>query len=105
MTSLDRPTTRTGRSAFLEGFAAPREGFAYMCRHPRLWRYAVIPVLLNLLITAALLFLLIAGGVYFVAKIHPRFEGGWGWRLLEFGVAAAALLVAVALALGAWVLL
>jgi CysZ protein len=76
-----------------------------MCRHPRLWRFAVIPVILNLLITALVLGLLIAGVIYFVVTIHPRFSGGWGSRVIEFGVAVAALAAAVGVALGAWVLL
>ena len=99
------PPAADGRAAFLEGFAAPREGFAYMCRHPRLWRYAAVPVVLNLLITSAVLSLLLLAATYFAVKIHPKFAGGWGWRVLEVGVAAALLAAVVALSLGAWVLL
>lgn len=99
------PATRTGVSAFFEGFAAPREGFAYMCRHPALWRYAVVPILLNVLITAVVFAILVGAAFYFAVKIHPRFAGGWGWRLLEVLAGLGLLAAAVGLALAAWVLL
>ena len=89
-------STRGRRSAFGEGFAAPREGFVYMCRHPGLWRYAVIPILLNILITALVLGLLVAAAVYFTYRLHPRFAGGWGWRALEVVVVLALIAAAAA---------
>ena len=49
-TRVHRPTPP---EAFIEGFATPFQGFAYMTQHTGLWRYAVIPIVLNLLITIA----------------------------------------------------
>src|SRR5688572_11663455 len=103
--TLTRPTTRTGFPAFAEGFATPRDGFVFMCRHPGLWRYAVIPILLNLLITGVLVILLVAAASFFAVRIHPWFAGHWGWRVLEVLVVVGLLAVAAGLAVGAWVLL
>jgi uncharacterized protein involved in cysteine biosynthesis len=81
------------------------EGFSYMTRHPRLWRYAVIPVLLNLLITSLVLLILVGGVIWFARAVHPRFpDGAWG-VVLEVAAVAAAVAVAALLALGTWVLL
>ncbi len=52
---------RRGRIAsFLDGFAAPWAGLRYMNAHPALWRHGVLPILCNLVLTAALF----AGLVY-----------------------------------------
>ena len=103
--SPTRPAATTRLAAFAEGFAAPREGFVFMCRHPALWRFAVIPILLNLVITALLIVLLVAAAGYFAVRIHPWFDGHWGWRVLEVLVVVGLLVAAAALAMTAWVLL
>ena len=52
--------------AFRGGFVAPWSGFVYLCRHPRLWWYGVIPVVLNLLISGSLYYdALLFGEDYF----------------------------------------
>jgi CysZ protein len=99
------PSGSTGFSAFAEGFATPRDGFHFMCRHPRLWRFAVIPILLNLIITGVVIVLLIAAATHFAVKIHPWFEGHWGWRVLEVVVVVGLIAAAAGLAMAAWVLL
>ena len=101
-----RNTSRVSRiTAFREGLAAPMAGFSFMNRHPGLWRYAVIPIVLNLLITALVLGLLIAAGVWFAVKMHPRFDPGW-WGLTKEVMAAVGLLVLAILgAVGTWILL
>lgn len=103
--SSTRPAAAGGFAAFREGFAVPREGFVYLCRNPGLWRYAVIPILLNVLITAIVLGLLVGAAVYFAVQIHPRFARGWGWRAMEVLAAVAMLAAAAGLAMAAWVVL
>ena len=50
--------------AFLEGLSAPWAGLRLMNDNPSLWRYGVLPVAVNLAITALLLAALFGGGVY-----------------------------------------
>ena len=80
-------------------------GFSYMARHPRLWRHAIVPILLNLLITGVVVLLLIGGVAWFARTVHPRFPAGaWG-ALLEVAAIAAAVAVAALLAAGTWFVL
>jgi uncharacterized protein involved in cysteine biosynthesis len=92
-------------AAFRRGFAAPWDGFAYLCRHPRLWSYGVLPVVLNLLITGAVLLLLLVAVAGFAVYLHPRFPPGWGWAALEVLCAIGFLLLALGVALVLWALL
>ena len=80
-------------------------GFAYMIRHPRLWRHAIIPILLNVLITGLVIVLLIAGVLWFARVMHPRFpDSAWG-VVLEVAAVVAAVAVAALLAMGTWLVL
>ena len=92
-------------SRFRSGLRVPLEGFAYMRRHPGLWRYAFVPILLNILITLVVLLILVGAAVWFVRWMHPRFSQEWWGVALEVAAAVAVLAVAVLLAMGAWVLL
>jgi uncharacterized protein involved in cysteine biosynthesis len=99
------PGSRGVLARFGEGFRVPAEGLAYMARHPRLWRLAVVPVLLNMLITGLVILLLVGGVLWFARAMHPRFPpGAWG-VVLEVAAVVAAVAVAGLLALGTWVLL
>jgi len=80
---LEPPTIRSSSGAFGEGLSGPWLGFRYMARHPGLWRYGVVPVLLNLLITTLLLVVLIVAAVLFFSRLHPWFADGWIWIVLE----------------------
>jgi len=51
-----------------------------MAKRPGLWRFALAPLLLNLLVTCLLTFLLALGGIAVFSKIHAAFAGSW-WRL------------------------
>jgi uncharacterized protein involved in cysteine biosynthesis len=92
-------------AAFREGFLSPWEGFRFMNRNPRLWRFGVLPVLFNLLITAFVLVMLIVAGVWYARELHPRFAGSWWMRGVEVLAILGILAVVVGLALAAWLLL
>jgi CysZ protein len=99
------PVDEPPAAAFRHGWAAPWEGFGYLCQHPRLWWHGVLPVVLNVLITGVVLLLLLVVAVWFVASLHPLFPAGWGWLALEVLCAVGFLVLAVGLALVAWSLL
>lgn len=92
-------------AAFGRGLAAPWRGFVYLWKHPGLWLYGFVPVLLNLVITAIVLAILVGAAIAFMVYLHPTFpEGAWG-VLLEVISALALLLAAGTLAFVVWLLL
>ena len=88
--------------AFRGGFVAPWSGFVYLCRHPRLWWYGVIPVVLNLLFSGAALLLLLASAMWFAVYLHPHFSEGWGWVALEVLCAVGLLTLSLGVTLIVW---
>jgi uncharacterized protein involved in cysteine biosynthesis len=91
--------------AFVEGLATPSVGFRHMGRHPALWRYGVIPTLLNLLITTLLLAVLVILAVLFFSRLHPWFDDGWGWRVVEVFAGLLLLVAVLGLTLVGWLVL
>ena len=91
--------------AFRSGLIAPWEGFVYLRRQPRLWRYGVIPVVLNVFITGAALLLVLFEIVAFVAYLHPLFPSGWGGVAIEVLCAIGLLLLGVGVTFVLWTLL
>jgi CysZ protein len=99
---LRRPTAP---EAFAEGFATPFQGFAYMTRHAVLWRYAVIPIVLNLLITIAIVALTIWAATALYAHYEPRMpEGAWG-GLVRLLAVVVLVIAAGGLAVVTWMFL
>lgn len=100
-----RPPASTRFGGFVEGFGAPLDGLRYMVRYPALWRFGLLPMALNLVITLVVLVGLIVAAVGLAAYLHPKFpEGTWGivWEVLAV---LAMLLLAVGLAAATWMLL
>jgi uncharacterized protein involved in cysteine biosynthesis len=108
-----RPGRQRGFAAFGQGLAAPCRGFVYMAERPSLWPYGLLPVLLNLLISAGLL----VGLWYSVGALQDRLDAyftdlfgtGFFGRILHgismFGAVVASWCVALGLAVAAWYLL
>jgi len=85
------------------GFFAPWKGLAFLGRHSNLWRYAVAPIILNILITGVILTGLVAATTAYALHIHPRFPDGWlGW-LYEAGAILGLLALVVGLVACSWV--
>jgi CysZ protein len=106
------PDQQIGRSkplptwrAFQNGLEAPWTGFQFMLSHPKLWRYGILPILLNLLITGLLLAILIGAGVYLFTAVHPWFGDEWPWRIVEALAVVLILVVMIALTVVAWMAL
>jgi uncharacterized protein involved in cysteine biosynthesis len=53
--AVTQAEARPWQHAFARGFAAPWRGFVFLCKRPTLWRYVIVPVLLNFVITAFVL--------------------------------------------------
>ena len=94
------PTSWTGK--FLEGAHAPLAGLAFMNRHPSLWRYAALPILINAIISTIILICVV---LLFVWIINDRpFNRGdtWAWLLLEILLDIVALVVLLGTVFAAW---
>ena len=90
---------------FREGAAAPWRGLQYLRQHPRLIRYAVLPVIFNLLITVLAFTVLIVSAVALATYVHPQFDSTWSSRALEVLSFVAILVVVLLLTIGTWILL
>ncbi len=95
-----QPGGRPFLARFWAGLRTPAIGLRFLLANPGLFRYAIVPILLNLLISLLALAILIAVAVWFLVYFHPRFPGGlWGW-ILEVAAAVAAVIVCGGVALG-----
>jgi CysZ protein len=104
----DTPRQRSSISpwhTFREGLAAPWAGFHYMSDHPKLWRYGIWPIVVNLLTSGLLFLLLVVAGGYFFTTIHPKFGEGWLWLLAEVFVGLVFMVIVVAMTVAAWLAL
>ncbi len=83
----------------MEGASAPLHGWRFLNRHPSLWRYAILPIVFNLLITVLALAVLIAGAVWFITELHPRLTEGvmgeWWWAAVAMEIIAGILMLLV----------
>jgi CysZ protein len=90
---------------FCEGLKTPLAGFDFMNRNRKLWRYGILPVAVNLLLTGFMLLTLIAAGAYFVSAIHPKFPPGFfGW-VFEILTVIFLVVLAVGLTFGFWLVM
>ncbi len=86
---------------FWEGFQTPLAGLRYMQEHPKLWRYGLVPLALNLIITCCVLI-----GLFFtIGYLRPEFGDGWLRGFAEVLVMFAEAVMAVAFAFIAWLVL
>jgi CysZ protein len=88
-------------SDFVLGFSTPWMGLGHLRRHPRLWRYALAPVILNLLLSLLAGLALVWGGREAADWVAGQLGGGKGGWLLK-ALAYAALFLAF---FGAWLAL
>jgi CysZ protein len=86
----------TRRSFVIElysGLAAPWRGLAYLNRHPALWRYGILPLVLNILVTMLVLVGAVWGAIEFGKYIDDRFANsilGWTGEIISIlGLVAA----------------
>jgi CysZ protein len=98
------PPRRRGLAAFGQGLAAPGRGFVYVAERPGLWPYGILPVLLNLLITAGLVVGFYYGVKELALRLHEHFSGFFG-RILEGLSVVGLVLAAIVAAVAAWYLL
>ena len=100
-----KATPLRGVSGFAAGFAAPVRGFQFLWRNPRLWQYALWPILINLLITGLVIVGLIFGVWWLLSLWHASFPEAWWGRFLEILAGILLSLVGIAVAAVTWFVL
>jgi CysZ protein len=108
MSALEPTSTRTprkGMAGFVAGFSAPFLGFQFLWRNPRLWQYALWPILLNVLITGMVTLGLVFGIWWLLSAWHASFPEAWWGRVLEVLAGILVSLVGIALAAVTWFVL
>ncbi len=88
---------------FLDGFATPWAGLRYMNAHPALWRHGILPILCNLVLTAALFAGLVWGWFKAYAWVDAAFPANWWGGTLEVLSVIAIAALEIALAVAAWI--
>ena len=89
----------------IAGLMTPLEGLGYLWRRPRLWRYAITPIVCNLIITALVLAALIWSGIEASNRLSAYYPSGILGSAAWLATLLVLLVVAFALAVGAWLLL
>ena len=79
---IDPASSQAGK--FLEGIFVPWLGLRVLIVRPRLWGYAIVPVLINLAIMAAAIFAMFTIGSALLALLWWSLGGEWneGWWLV-----------------------
>lgn len=99
---IDNKPSRGFFAAFCEGLKTPLTGLEFMGRYPKLWRYGIWPVALNLLLSGLVLLALVGLGAYFVSSMHNNGTTGFWWRTLEVLTAVFLLILACSMSLAFW---
>jgi uncharacterized protein involved in cysteine biosynthesis len=96
---LSLPSASGGAAGFFEGVFAPLQGWRFLNRHRSLWRYAVWPIVLNLVISVVVFLVLLGTALWVVWHLHPwltqDLSGGWWWLAVLGEVVVGILLLLV----------
>lgn len=99
---VETPAARTPWPSFVEGFTAAFDGFRYLCYRPQLWRYGVLPIVINMFLVLGVLLTLLAGGWLLADWFDSLFPDGTGWLILEIMAVVLIIAAACGLALITW---
>ncbi len=96
---LNQPKAR-GLAGFLEGMRVPWEGYVYMRAHRRLWRYGILPLLFNGLVTTVAFIGFSFGGWQLYQWAASHFTDMWWTSVLKLvlGLGVGALVIGAGLA-------
>ncbi|MCA9270791.1 MAG: EI24 domain-containing protein, partial [Planctomycetales bacterium] len=90
-----------GFRGFLQGMSAPWLGLKVMWLRPHLWKYAVVPTLINMGITVVALLAMLVMATGFVGLTHwwvSGWQGYWFWVGVGVEILGALLMVMVCIA-------
>lgn len=91
-------------TGYVRGLLAPHTGFVYLREHPHLWRYGVMPILLNALLGILLLPLALGVAVYLTIHTGEYLTEHLG-RFGRIAVNVGYFLSAIGLSFASWVVL
>jgi len=94
---ITTPPAANGLGRFIEGATVPVDGWRFLNHHPALWRYAILPIVFNLVITLFALAVLIAVAAWFITELHPRITervtAEWWWLAVAMEILIGILLL------------
>lgn len=90
-------------AALWEGFVAPWEGVLFLCRRPALWRHAIWPLLVNIVLSFVAVVALYFGVTALLAVVGPALPAGWLGGALYWAAALGLALLALGVILCLWI--
>lgn len=103
-------TTQVGApvSSAWKGLTTPLSGFRFLARNQQLWRYAILPAIFNLVMTAVAVAIVLGSAWYWWSRWMPWFvedqQGAalWVWTAVTIAVGLFVVLVAFVIAVVVW---
>ncbi len=92
-------------TGFARGFAAPLDGLLFMRKHPALWQYGLMPMVINLVISGIVMLAAAYGVWYAAGQLEGVFPEGWLGQVGYYASLIGLVLLAVMLAFGFWILM
>jgi hypothetical protein len=89
-------------TGFARGFAAPLDGLLFMRKHPALWQYGLMPMVINLVISGIVILAAAYGVWYAAGQLEGVFPEGWLGQVGYYASLIGLVLLAVMLAFGFW---
>ncbi len=90
---------------YVRGVAASFEGLSFLCSRPTLWRFAIWPILINIVVSLVSLFLAYQIGSYFWQSYSDSLPIVWWATIVKWCLFLVVLLVALTIAFVAYLLL
>jgi uncharacterized protein involved in cysteine biosynthesis len=86
-------------TGFARGFAAPLDGLLFMRKHPALWQYGLVPMVINLILSGIVMLAAAYGVWYAAGQLEGMFPEGWLGQVGYYASLIGLVLLAVMLAL------
>lgn len=90
---------------YVRGIAGSFEGLRFLCSRPTLWRYAVWPILINIAVSLASLFVAYQAGSHFWQSYADSLPIAWWATIVKWCLFLVVLVVALTIAFVAYLLL
>lgn len=111
MASKNEPAASPGGSGdsllagFARGFSAPFDGLLFMRKHPALWQFGLMPMLINLILSGIVLLAAVYGVWYAAGRLEGMFPEGWLGQVGFYASLIGLALLVIVLAFGFWILM
>lgn len=99
-------TGRTGHvKGYVRGLSVSFEGLQFLCQRPTLWRFAILPILVNVFVSLAALAIAYQSGSYVWQSYSDSLPIAWWATIIKWCLFLVVVLVALAVTFVAYLLL